>query len=137
MARPASPHPTDGELEILRVLWDQGPLGLGEICAELRQQRQVATTTVATMLRLMFDKKLVRRNRSGRTSQWSAAVSRQKATGSLVSKLVDRVFDGSAQQLVAHLIEADELSDRDLAELRQLLNKKGRTSTKGKGGTSR
>ena len=132
MARPPSTHPTDGELEILHVLWDRGPLPLGEICTTLRQQRQVATTTVATMLRLMLDKKLVRRKTSGRSSEWSAAVSREKATGSLVSKLVDRVFDGSAQQLVAHLIEGGRLSESELAELRTLINShQGISSRKG------
>jgi predicted transcriptional regulator len=56
MARRASTHPTDGELEILRVLWDYGNASLGEICDALRRERDVATTTVATMLRVMLDK---------------------------------------------------------------------------------
>jgi BlaI family transcriptional regulator, penicillinase repressor len=72
MARPASTHPTDGELEILRVLWERGPLPLGEVCESLRRQREVATTTVATMLRVMLDKRLVKRKQSGRAAEWSA-----------------------------------------------------------------
>ena len=59
MARPASSHPTDGELEILRVLWERGPSSLAEVCAALREEREVATTTVATMLRVMLDKNIV------------------------------------------------------------------------------
>ena len=61
MARPPSQHPTDGELEILRTLWDRGPSSLSEICESLREGREVATTTVATMLRVMVDKGLVKR----------------------------------------------------------------------------
>src|SRR5438045_9104529 len=66
MARPPSQHPTDGELEILRTLWDRGPSSLSEICEALRQGREVATTTVATILRVMIDKGMVIRNRAPR-----------------------------------------------------------------------
>ena len=79
MARPASQHPTDGELEILRVLWERGPSSLGDVCAALRRERDVATTTVATMLRVMLDKGLVRRKRAGRGHQWSAVVTHAAA----------------------------------------------------------
>ena len=121
MARPATPHPTDGELEILRVLWDRGPSSLGEVCAALRRQRDVATTTVATMLRVMLDKALVRRRRATRGYQWSAAVTHVAAAKSMVGKLVDGIFDGSASRLVAHLVEAGQLSQDELAELRKLI----------------
>jgi predicted transcriptional regulator len=121
MARPATPHPTDGELEILRVLWDRGPSSLGEVCEALRRERAVATTTVATMLRVMLDKALVRRRRATRGYQWSAAVTHVAAAKSMVGKLVDGVFDGSASRLVAHLVEAGQLSQDELAELRKLI----------------
>ena len=122
MARPASQHPTDGELEILRVLWDRGPSSLGDVCAALRAEREVATTTVATMLRVMHGKKLVRRKQVGRGLQWTAAVSHTAAARSMVGKLIDGVFDGSAQRLVAHLVEGGELSADELVELRTLIN---------------
>ena len=134
MARPASIHPTDGELEILRVLWSRGPALLGDICDALREQRDVATTTVATMLGVMLDKGLVRRKRSGRGHQWSAAVTHDAAAQTMVGKLVDGVFDGSAQRLVAHLVEGGKLTSGELAELRVLLdstpNKTARKSGK-------
>ena len=137
MARPASRYPTDGELEILRVLWDRGPLPLSAICAAVREERDVATTTVATMLRLMLDKKLVRRKRAGRTSLWSAALTREKATRSLVGKLVDHVFDGSAQRLVTHLIEADGLTEAEIDELRHMLLRAEPGPVKRRKGTSK
>jgi len=124
MARPASTHPTDGELEILRVLWDRGPLSLSEVCEALRRERHVATTTVATMLRVMLDKRLVRRKRAARSTQWSAAVTRAAAARSMVGKLLDGIFDGSAQRLVAHLVEGGELSIDELAALRRLIDSK-------------
>ena len=61
MARPPSTHPTDGELELLQILWQAGPSSLGRICTALRLRRPIATTTVATMLKVMLDKGLIRR----------------------------------------------------------------------------
>lgn len=122
MSRPPSQHPTDGELEILRVLWDRGPSALGEICQSLRLDRDVATTTVATMLRVMFDKGIVRRKPAGRGHQWSAAVTQTAAARSMVGKLIDGVFDGSASRLAVHLVEAGKLSADELAELRDMID---------------
>jgi BlaI family penicillinase repressor len=121
MARPASQHPTDVELEILRVLWGRGAATLSEVCAALRTERQVATTTVATMLGVMLDKGLVSRKKAARGHQWSAAVTHAAAARGMVGKLVDGVFDGSASRLVSHLVEGGELSAGELAELHTLI----------------
>lgn len=137
MPRPASEHPTDGELEILRVLWENGASSLGTVCEALRRQRDVATTTVATMLRVMLDKGLVRRKQAARGLQWSAAVTQSAAAKSMVGKLVDGVFDGSASRLAAHLVEAGQLSPNELAELKKLIDSNSksppRKSTKSQG----
>ena len=114
MSRPPSQHPTDGELEILRALWERGPSSLSEICESLRRGRDVATTTVATMLRVMLDKGLVRRKPARRGHQWSAAVTQTAAARSMVGKLIDGVFDGSASRLAVHLVEAGQLSSDEL-----------------------
>src|ERR1700730_5936027 len=105
MARPPSKQPTDGELEILKVLWETGPAGLGQVHAALEERREVATTTVATMLKMMLAKELVHREDGPKGSLWSARVSRKAALSGLIGKLVTHVFDGSARRLVAHLIE--------------------------------
>ena len=121
MARPPSTQPTDGELEILRVLWTAGPTSLSLLCRQLRRQREVATTTVATMLRIMQEKGLVRRQGAGRGAQWVAAVTHQKTARKMVGKLLDDLFDGSANRLVAHLVEGKQLSEQELAELKKLV----------------
>jgi predicted transcriptional regulator len=123
MARPASRNPTDGELEILQVLWRGGPCTLGQICAALRAQRPLATTTVATMLKVMLDKKLVQRKQGKQSYLWSAKTTRQATASGMVQKLVNLVFDGSAQRLVAHLVESGQLSDNEREELRRLMGK--------------
>jgi BlaI family penicillinase repressor len=122
MARPSNSQPTDGELEILQALWEEGPAELGTVCAALRRHRPVATTTVATMLKVMLAKKLVKRSSGERAYLWSARVSRQAAASGLLGKLLDRLFHGSAGRLVAHLLEDGQLSDRDRAEIRRLLD---------------
>jgi BlaI family transcriptional regulator, penicillinase repressor len=124
MARPARTQPTDGELEILKVLWEEGPCGLKQVCDGLRRARAVATTTVATMLKVMQDKELVERREGegARGSIYAARVSRATASAGLVRRLVDLVFDGSAHRLVAHMIENEKLSPRDRAMIRQMLD---------------
>ena len=136
MARPASTHPTDGELELLRILWEAGPSSLSSICATLREGRDVATTTVATMLRVMLDKGLVEREGAGRGARWVAAVSHEAAARGMVAKLVDRVFDGAADRLVTHLVEGNQLTSKQLAELRKLIDRRSR-SPRAKQGANR
>ena len=129
MPRPVNLHPTDGELEILHVLWAHGPASLSAICEELRKDRDVAATTAATMLRVMSDKDLVKRTGSGRGATWAATVSQQKTERGMVRKLVDRVFDGAADRLVAHLVEGGQLSNEQLGDLRRLIDSKQDNST--------
>jgi predicted transcriptional regulator len=121
MARPKSTQPTDGELEILKLLWEAGPSELGHVCIELRRHRPVATTTVATMLSVMLDKGLVKRNRGPKGYLWSAKAGRRETTRRLVEKLIDRAFDGSAGLLMAHLVESQKLSEKDRQEVLSLL----------------
>jgi predicted transcriptional regulator len=130
MARSANPHPTDGELEILRALWDREAATLGDVCESLRRERDVATTTVATMLGVMLEKGLVRRKKAARGYQWSAGVSRAAAAKGMVGKLVDSVFDGSAGRLVSHLVEGGKLSASELAELRTLIDLNANNSSR-------
>jgi BlaI family transcriptional regulator, penicillinase repressor len=124
MARPPSAHPTDVELELLQILWQTGPASLGQICAALRARRPAATTTVATMLKVMLEKKLVQRKSGKQGYRWSAKTTRQTAATGMVRKLVDLVFDGSAERLVAHLVESGELSDQERKEIQQLMQEK-------------
>ena len=123
MARPPSVQPTEGELEILRVLWEAGPSELRQVCAGLRRNRPVATTTVATMLKVMQEKGLVGRaeGENSRASVWSARVSKAAAGATMLGRLMDLVFDGSARSLVAHMVESGKLSEDDRAEIRRLL----------------
>ena len=130
MPRAPSPHPTDVELEILQVLWSQGPSSLSGVCETLRTEREVAATTVATMLRVMSDKGLVKRTGSGRGATWNAVVTQYRTEEGMVRKLVDRLFDGAADRLAAHLVEGGQLTPTQLVELRALIDQQGGKSNK-------
>lgn len=126
MPRPANPQPTEGELEILRVLWETGPSPLGPIRDAIRTRRKVATTTVASMLKVMLDKGLVSRTRGAPGWIWAARVNQRNATRGLVGRLLDHVFDGSASRLVSHLVQEGRLSQAERAEIIRLLEEQDR-----------
>jgi BlaI family transcriptional regulator, penicillinase repressor len=136
MARTSSTQPTDGELEILNVLWRAGRADLGTVRASLQQKRPVATTTIATMLKLMRDKGLVDRADGPRGYVWSAKITRKAARAGLIGRLLDLAFEGSARGLVAHMLEAGKLSAQDRQEIRRLLDG-GERKTRAKKGDTR
>lgn len=133
MARPASSQPTDGELEILNVLWEFGPAGVGKVHEVLNERRAVALTTVATMLKTMLAKGLARREDGAKGFVYSAEVSREAAASGLVGKLLSHVFDGSARRLVSHLLSEGTLDEQGRREVLELLNESAK-SPKTKGG---
>ena len=120
MPRQPADVPTDGEIEILRILWRLGPASLGELCTALREEREVATTTVATMLKVMLSKGLVHRKSTTQGYRWLARLDQRSAARGMTDKLLDGVFEGSAQRLVAHLFEEGQLRASDRKALERL-----------------
>lgn len=133
MARKASNQPTDGEMELLSILWSAGPSTLGEICAAVREKRNAATTTIATTLGVMRRKKLVHRTNGPRGYVWSAALDRGAAASGVIGKLIDRVFGGSAGALVSHLIDTGSLQEKDVSEIRTLMEEYKKSTRGSKG----
>lgn len=121
MARPSNEHPTNGELSILKVLWEKGPSRLGVIRETLSEKRKTAPSTVATMLKIMKEKGLVERVSSGKGLVWQARLTQEAAGSGMLQTLMNRLFEGSAQKVVLHLLEVGKLSRKDREEIRQLL----------------
>jgi BlaI family transcriptional regulator, penicillinase repressor len=121
MARHTTAQPTNGELNILRLLWERGPSRLSAICEALGQERKVAATTVATMLKIMKRKGQVRRRLTRSGIVWQATLSQADAGSSMLANLLAGVFEGSAQKLVLHLLERGHLSETDQRQIRELL----------------
>ena len=128
MARSSSEHPTELELEILKVLWDESPLPVREVRARLESQagRPLAHSTVITMLNIMFDKKFLKRKKSGNSFLFSPKVKKDSVTGGMMSDLVSRAFGGSPSAMVLNLLESTDLDADELAEIRKLIARKSK-----------
>ncbi len=116
------------QLRILKVLWRSGPLGVGEIQAGLTDLagpspggRRLAYTTVATMLRKMEDRGLVRHQEQGRRFVYEAIPSAAEVGRSSTADLVDRLFEGSLADTVSHLLQSREVRPDELAQLERLI----------------
>lgn len=105
---------TDRQFEVLRVLWDRGPGTVRELMEHLRGGERQPYTTVLGLLQGMEKAGLVEHEKVGLTHRYRPRVSRQEATGSLLSDFLARFFHGSAEQLILGLVDAQELAPDDL-----------------------
>jgi predicted transcriptional regulator len=116
--------PTDAELAILRVLWAKGPSTVRQIAEVMADGgRETGYTTVLKLLQIMTEKGLVVRDESARTHIYAPASTQDQTQRQMVTDLLDRVFDGSAAQLVMQALAAKKATPEELAEIRRLLNK--------------
>lgn len=121
MPTPA-PHPTEGELAILRVLWaGKSPMTVREVHAVLSRNKDTAYTTVLKMLTIMADKGLVRRDESERSHTYLALHAEPAVQGSLLKDLMRKAFSGSALTLVQRAIDVDVASAEELEQISKLI----------------
>lgn len=112
------------ELQVMQVLWKLGPCNVTGVQAGLEQD--LAYTTVQTMLNILHRKGKVKRRLRGRAFEYMATVSEAKASRHAVRDLVDRVFGGSAEDLVISLVKTRQIDAKTLAELtRRLQDERG------------
>jgi BlaI family transcriptional regulator, penicillinase repressor len=117
-----TPKPTAGELEILRVLWERGPSTVREIHETLSKTRDVGYTTVLKLLQIMTAKGTVRRNEEQRAHVYEACQPAEATKRDLAGDVLQRVFAGSASDLMMHALEGRRTSRHELEELRRLLD---------------
>lgn len=122
MPRPKSEHPTPGELEVLQIIWRQGPCTVRQVLDELNRVRARAYTSVMSLLNVMTEKKLLRRKPHGRAFLYSALVEEQPTLREMVGDLVERAFGGSPELLVAHALEQTDLSEQQLDEIHRMID---------------
>ena len=115
----ATPKPTASELTILNVLWDRGTGTVREVHTECGG----GYTTVLKTLQIMAQKGLVERDESGRAHVYRPTSGRKATQCQLVGDLLDRVFDGSASQLVLRALSEHRFSKKEIAEIRKMLNR--------------
>ena len=122
MARSASGQPTEFELEILQVLWDRGPSTVREVMEGLARRRRAGYTTVLKILQIMAEKELVLRDEQQRAHVYRPRERRRAVVARLAGDLMDRVFEGSASQLVLHALSGKRAKPEEVAEIRRLLD---------------
>ena len=115
-------RPTDGELEILRVLWERGASTVRQVHDTLEARRPAGYTTVLKLLQIMMEKGLVRRDESERAHVYEARVPREETERQLVGDLLEKAFSGSASALVMRALSSKKTSPEELARIRRLLD---------------
>lgn len=128
MARRESEHPTELELEILKVLWRESPLAVRDVRERLESDagRALAHSSVITMLNIMARKGYVRRKKQGKAFLFSPKSQKSTVIGAIVGDLVQRLFDGSPTEMMLSLIETSEIDADELAEMRKLIARKAK-----------
>lgn len=122
MGRRRQARPTDAELAILRVLWQQGPSTVRQVQEILSRSRPTGYTTVLKLLQIMAQKGLVDRDETRRTHVYQARHPEEQMQRRLVGDLLDRAFGGSARKLVMQALSTKKVSADELIEIRKLLD---------------
>jgi predicted transcriptional regulator len=114
--------PTASELKILRVLWERGPSTVRDVHEALREKKDLGYTTVLKLLQIMTAKGTVRRNEEQRAHVYEACRPATETKRQLVGDVLQRVFEGSASELMIHALEGRRTSKKELEQLRRLLD---------------
>jgi predicted transcriptional regulator len=116
---------TSGELEIMKIVWERDSVTVRDVYEALSETRKTAYTTVMTMMKILETKKYLKKSQADRAYVYRAAQPRKTVIGAMVSDFIDRVFNGSAEPLLVHLVEEHGLTPKDLDEIAQLRKGKG------------
>ena len=114
--------PTASELQIMQVLWEHGPSTVREVHEALRAEKPLGYTTVLKLMQIMTAKGLVRRNEQRRAHVYEAQQPAEKTKRQFASDVLQRVFDGSAKELMLHALAGRRSSKNEIEELRRMLD---------------
>ena len=114
--------PTAAELEILRVLWSRGPSTVREVYEALSEKKAMGYTSVLKFLQIMTAKRTVRRDETQRAHVYQACLPAEQTKRQLAGDMLQRVFEGSASQLMMHALAGRRASREEIEEMRRLLD---------------
>jgi predicted transcriptional regulator len=114
--------PTASELEILRVLWTRGPSTVREVHESLSEKKELGYTTVLKLLQIMTAKGTVRRNETQRAHVYESCLPAEQTKRQIAGDMLQRVFEGSASQLMMHALAGHKSSAEEIQELREMLD---------------
>lgn len=122
MARHKVSGPTDRELAILGILWNNGPSTVRQVNEEMNKQQRTGYTTTLKLMQIMTEKGLVVRDDSKFQHIYKPVVSEEKTQKQVVGDLLEKVFSGSAEKLVMRALSAKKVSAKELAKIRKTLD---------------
>lgn len=117
-------HLTDAELELMSILWRSGEATVRQVMAELPPERDLAYTSVSTILRILEQKEVLASRKDGAAHVYIPLLDKSTYESATLKQLVTNVFDGAASALVARLIDVENLGEEELARLRRLLDER-------------
>jgi BlaI family transcriptional regulator, penicillinase repressor len=123
-AKSGFPKPSEAELSILRVLWEQGACTVREVTehlTRLRPPREMGYTTALKIMQIMAGKGLVKRDESERTHRYAAAAGSERTKKQIVGDLVERLFGGSAAGMVLQALGTGKVSSEELESIRRMI----------------
>ena len=115
--------PTESELEILNILWSEGPSNVRTVNEIMNQQKEVGYTTTLKLMQIMTQKGLVERDESSRSHIYSAAIKAEDIQEQMLDKLLNTAFGGSASKLVLSALGSGKASTKELEEIKALIQK--------------
>jgi predicted transcriptional regulator len=121
MARRKSSRPTDRELTILRILWDNGPSTVRQVNQAMNKDGNTGYTTTLKLMQIMTEKGLLVRDESQWKHIYKPALTEERTQKQLVGDLLERAFSGSAEKLVMRALSAKKVSAKELARIRKIL----------------
>jgi len=113
--------PTASELEILSIIWENGPSTVKLVNDKLNENKYVGYTTTLKIMQIMFEKKILTRAKSGRSHIYNAAVQKDETQGILLEKILESAFSGSASKLVMQAIGREKTSQKEIDEIKKYL----------------
>jgi len=114
---------TEQELEIMKIVWARERATVRDVYEALLERRKVAYTTVMTMMKILEQKRYLKKTQVDRAYVYRPAQPQRQVIGAMVREFVNRVFNGSAEPLLVHLVEEHHLSAKDLEEIARLRKK--------------
>jgi BlaI family transcriptional regulator, penicillinase repressor len=120
--KPKPQKPTSSELEILHVLWSRGPSTVRDVLESLNRTKDMGYTGVLKLLQIMTAKGLVRRDETQRAHVYQACRPAAQTKRQIATDMLQRVFEGSASQLLMHALDGHRASPEEIVELRRVLD---------------
>lgn len=113
---------TETELELMTILWKLGEGSVAEVIDQLPKERNLAYTSVSTILRILEQKSILKTRKEGRGHIYIPQIKKTEYEAKTVKHVVDRVFDGTPVALVRQLLDSGQLDESDLKELKNLID---------------